>query len=156
MECVQISAILMKLKASGPKTPRKIQEKTQMALSLLSSPCAGMGIQGVLVAMRGGCPGPCSRPHSGAALLALWHCVPTLLGCLGGVCCEHLPLPPQPATRSRGKGCLYDCPLPTARATWHPQSFYMGGNWWFWSRTPARWPVLSNVLRVVDADVYLS
>lgn len=39
MEHVQIAGILMKLKASGPQTPRKMREKTQMAISVLSSPC---------------------------------------------------------------------------------------------------------------------
>lgn len=99
---------------------------------------AGMGVQGGLVVTWGACPGPRSQPHTRAALLALWCHVATLLGCLGGVWCEHLPPPPQCATRSHDKECLYHHPLPTPRATWHPQSFCKGGNQWFLSSTPAR------------------
>ena len=119
------------IKSKRTQNPLKNTRKTTNGcFPPLQPPCctAGMGIQGGLVVMWGGCPGPCSRPHTRAALLALWCHVATLLGCSGGVWCEHLPLPPRPATRSHNKEYSYDCPLPTPRASWYPQSFYKVGN----------------------------
>lgn len=103
------------IKSKRTQNPLKNTRKaTNGCFTPLQPPCrmAEMGVQGGLVVTRGGCSGPCSWPYTGAALPAPWRHVATLLGCSGGVWCEHLPLPPQPATAIRGTYTTVLCPHP--------------------------------------------